>query len=965
MRRFSTRLLSVSLAFVCTSVLISLRADELAWPKVTSETKPWSRWWWLGSMVTEDGLKSEMEKYAAAGLGGLEITPIYGVRGKEDQFIQYLSPTWVDRFEFTLVQAKRLGLGIDMATGTGWPFGGPWVTPEDTCKYLAHKTFTVKAGEKLIEPVKMVEEFRVAPRSVTLSQLKEPFGDTPNLQQLAIDNLKMPRPLKPNLLMAFSDTGKEPLNLTDKVAADGTLDWTAPPESGNWTLYAVFDGLHSRMVKRAAPGGEGHVPDHLSSEAIGHYLAKFDQALAGKSLEGFRSFFSDSYEVDNGTFGEANFTPRFFGEFQKRRGYDLRPLLPVLLAAKGGDQYARILCDYRETVSDLLLDGFTKTWQQWAAAKGKLVRNQAHGSPANLLDLYAAVDIPETEGFGNPGNPDTELTEVVEMMYASSAAHLTGKRLASSETCTWLDDHFLTTLAHAKQRIDATFLGGINHIFYHGTPYSPPDAAWPGYLFYAAVEFCPANSWWDDFAALNKYVERCQSFLQAGQPDNDLLLYVPFHDDWMKPGNGTMPHYAVGGHWPAQELGRQLIKSGYTFDFVSDRLLKDVTFGDSQLEIGGSKYRALVVPECKYIPLETLQSLIALANQGAPIVIQKSLPTDVPGLGNLEDRRGKFKAAISGLQREAKADSSGKFVYWKRSLLIGDDLNAMLAESMVRRESLPEERIAFIRRRNADSTIYFLVNTSTSPVDEQVSLMVYANSLAVFDPMSSRIGRVAMKETKDHRTQFRLHLAAGESCVVMASESELTGPQWVYYRAQGASQPLTGTWDLSFVKGGPEPPSDAQIDKLISWTDLAGEKGRAFSGTAKYTLKFAKPNGNPDAWRLDMGRVAESARVSLNGEVLGTLIALPFSIDIPADKFNGQNTLEISVSNLMANRIADMDRHNVQWKIFYNANIAAHDAANRGPGNVFSAANWKPRESGLLGPVTLTPLEKFDPLKTQ
>ena len=97
----------------------------MAWPKATNETKPWSRWWWLGNIVTEDGLRSEMEKYAAAGLGGLEITPIYGVRGKEDEFIQYLSPKWVDRFEFVLQQGKRLGLGIDMATGTGWPFGGP------------------------------------------------------------------------------------------------------------------------------------------------------------------------------------------------------------------------------------------------------------------------------------------------------------------------------------------------------------------------------------------------------------------------------------------------------------------------------------------------------------------------------------------------------------------------------------------------------------------------------------------------------------------------------------------------------------------------------------------------------------------------------------------------------------------------------------------------------------------------
>ena len=288
-----------------------------------------------------------MEKYAAVGLGGLEITPIYGVRGKEDQFIQYLSPQWVDRFEFVLQEGKKLGLGIDMNNGTGWPFGGPWVTPEDTCKYLAHKTYTVKAGEKLGEPVAMVEKFFVAPRSVTLAQLKEPFGETPNLQQLSIDNLKMPNPLKLNTLMAFSDKGGEAAEF-DRQGGEG---WHAGLDGAGFRhphpgplprgererrgrCMRCFDGLHSRMVKRAAPGGEGHVPDHLSAEAIWHYLAKFDQALAGKNLDGFRSYFSDSYEVDNGTSGEANFTPKFFDEFQKRRGYDLRPLLPVLLEKK-------------------------------------------------------------------------------------------------------------------------------------------------------------------------------------------------------------------------------------------------------------------------------------------------------------------------------------------------------------------------------------------------------------------------------------------------------------------------------------------------------------------------------------------------------------------------------------------------------------------------------------------------------
>ncbi len=941
-------------------------AAELAWPPTTNETKPWSRWWWLGNITTEDGFKTTMEQYATAGLGGLEITPIYGVHGYEDQFIAFLSPKWVDRISFVLQQGKRLKLGIDMNHGTGWPMGGPWVTPDDTCKYLTHKTYKVEAGEKLNEAIAMSDPGYVAfagKKRVPISQLVEPFSANKDLQDMAIDNLRMPGPLKLVGVMAFPEKNGTPLNLTDKVDADGKLNWTAPADSGNWTIYGLFQGLHTRMVKRAAPGDEGHVPDHFSPEAMRHYFGRFDEAFAGRDLSGFRAFFNDSYEVDDGTRGEANFTPKFFEEFKSRRGYDLRDHLPALFAASASDETNRLLCDYRETISDLLLDNFTTQWQNWAAKYGKEIRNQSHGSPANVLDLYAAVDIPETEGFG--GSTD-ELKERVSMMYASSAAHVSGKRLASSETCTWLDDHFLTTLAHAKQRVDQTLLAGINHVIYHGTTYSPPDAPWPGFLFYAAVEFDPVNSWWDDFPALNKYIERCQSFLQAGQPDNDVLLYAPFHDRWMERGNGTMPHFKIGGSFPGQEVGQQLLKAGYTFDFVSDRMLNDVKVVNGKLHAGKINYQAIVLPETKYIPLETMEKLIALANEGATIVVQKSFPKDVPGWADLDARRAKFKAAIESLQKNATDDGGDQFTKTEHGgrMAVGGDLNHLLTSAQVRRESLAGSKISFIRRRDGKSTIYFLVNASGSPLDKDVTLMASDNSeAALFDPLTGRMGCATVGHDNEGNLKLRLRLAPGQSCIIETFAEAPKGPQWQYLEPKGEPQAIAGKWTVSFIKGGPELPAEAKVEQLGSWTKFAGDTGKAFSGTAKYSIMLAKPQTTAPMYRIDLGHVADSCRVSLNGEELGTLIAPPFQIDIPAEKLKDQNTLEVYVSNLMANRIADMDRRGVQWKIFYNTNVAARDSNNRGRDGYFSAANWTPRESGLLGPVTVTPLDRFDPTK--
>ena len=104
--------------------------QPVEWPQVTNETRPWTRWWWEGNIVRPTDLDSIMPLYHEAGLGGLEITPIYGAHGYEARFKDFLSPEWVDVFMYTLDKAKQLDLGIDLANASGWPFGGPWITAE-------------------------------------------------------------------------------------------------------------------------------------------------------------------------------------------------------------------------------------------------------------------------------------------------------------------------------------------------------------------------------------------------------------------------------------------------------------------------------------------------------------------------------------------------------------------------------------------------------------------------------------------------------------------------------------------------------------------------------------------------------------------------------------------------------------------------------------------------------------------
>ena len=190
--------------------------DPLAWPSLTQDSRPWSYWWWLGSAVDKENLTKELTRYRDAGWGGVHIIPIYGAKGWEAKFIAYLSPQWMEMLKHTVTEAQRLGLGVDMTTGTGWCFGGPNVSEHDACAQAVTKTFEVAAGGKLAEKLD---------RDATQA------------------------------LVAFAIDGKC-IELTDKIAADGSVNWTA--EGGAWRVYAISQKPTSK-VKRAAPGGEGYM----------------------------------------------------------------------------------------------------------------------------------------------------------------------------------------------------------------------------------------------------------------------------------------------------------------------------------------------------------------------------------------------------------------------------------------------------------------------------------------------------------------------------------------------------------------------------------------------------------------------------------------------------------------------------------------------------------------------------------
>lgn len=887
---------------------VSARTD---WPPPTAENKPWTRWWWMGSAVDEPNLTYLLEEYSRAGIGGVEICPIYGAKGYEERFVDFLSPEWMRMLAYTTAEAKRLGMGVDLTTGTGWPFGGPQVKEEAASMKVLCERYSASGGQVFEATVPKSSRARLI------------------------------------CLIAAASDGRR-VDLTAQVSA-GKIRWEVP--AGDWTIYELAGRRPVQKVKRAAPGGEGNVVDPYSVSALEEYLSAFDKAFAGFKGSVPRAHFHDSFE-----YFDADWTGDFLEEFRTRRGYDLRDYLEFLFGEDSSETAARVKCDYRQTLSDLHI-AYIERWTQWCHRYGSLSRNQAHGAPAHLIDLYAAADIPETEIFRA-----VDPRQIPMLKMASSAAHLKGQTLSSSESFTWLKEHFLTTLADTKAAADFLFLSGVNHIFFHGIPYSPQDAPWPGWQFYASVNFGPGGGLWEDLPAFTAYLTRCQSILQDGKPDNEILLYWPIFDIWQD-AEGLYLAFRIHNQeqWfydtPFYKAAAGLWSKGYGYDIVSDRFLQKASVEGGRIVLGRNSFSAVLVPSCRVMPTETFQSLLNLAKQGGVILFDSALPSEVPGLKDWQGRQKELKALAESLVFEKETSAGVRACRREKgTILLGEDVEAMLRTAGIVRETCTDAGIQFVRRTHPEGHYYFLINQSEKPLEQWLSLGRPARSAVLMDPLNpERIGRAAVRE-KNGQTQVYLQMAAGQSLILKTySEEQAEGPVWTYSRPGSDAVGLEGSWAVEFLKGGPVLPKSRPVMQLGSWTSWGDEEAERFAGTARYTLEFEKPAVVADDWLLDLGKVCESARVRVNGREVGTVWTPPFVCRIGRFLQKGRNKLEVDVTNLAANRIRDMDRRQVRWKYFYDINLVN---INYKP---FDASEWPLRDSGLLGPVRLIAMKGFSP----
>ncbi len=259
-----------------------------------------------------------------------------------------------------------------------------------------------------------------------------------------------------------------------------------------------------------------------------------------------------------------------------------------------------------------------------------------------------------------------------------------------------------------------------------------------------------------------------------------------------------------------------------------------------------------------------------------------------------------------------------------------------------------EQGLSCIRRSNPEGYHYFVSNLQGRDIDTYVTLGVKAKQVVFYNPMN---GQIDLAKT-DAQGRVRLQLKSGES-IILRTFTDGTPAQLKvhkYLKPKNESAMQLVDWTLSFKESAP-----VKITQTYSmkgspkpWTELGDSVLNATMATGVYKTTFTFPKKQPNtAYILDLGDVRETAHVLVNGTDAGMLFAVPFRLDITDYLVDGENTLEVEVANLPANRIAQLDRDGVEWRKFKEINVVDLNYKN----TLYD--KWDPVPSGLNSPVRI------------
>ena len=847
--------------------------------------RPFVRWWWNNNQVEEGELLRELDVLKAAGIGGVEINPIKGKEKAEQskaKVLTWRSPEWDRVLLATCKAAKQRGMIVDLIAGSGWPFGGKFLKPDQQIQRLSVKTQIVQGGK-----------------------LRLPLGELIGAQPAEIEFVKVwPK--------AISSIG-EVRDVTASVGDDRVLRIELEP--GEHVVSCGFVETGFCEVTFGVPGADGPTMDHMQKEVTRLYLERLRgvEETWGEPLAKYvRAIFCDSIE----TMG-ANWTQGMTESFRQRKGYDISPWLPLVFGKENPeaspemrDQILRARYDWSEHVVAVFLSNFTAEYSAYCHEHGLLSRYQAYGLPNHigLAEGYMIPDIPESnnwlysQGAINPMDP-SEFTwnqkhgYMIWNKYASAAGRMRGKKVISCEAMTNTQKVFHLTLASIKQADDMNFITGITHSVLHGYNYSPPDVPFPGWIRFGAY-FNERNTWWPHFSRWVDYNARLSTFFQETRPVAEVAILGRTADHWSATGLDRGPIHLEPRY--LHRLWEPLSQLGIGSDYLHEAVIQGAETKDGRLKIGPMAYKLLIVADAVSLQPATAAAIRRYAEAGGKVVFSGRSPQRAPGLANAGENDAKVHDAIQGaihagaLVANAPPEDadSGKLREWMNGLL--DRVSFSRTLSILS----PRSALYSLRHHTPDAEAIFLANTHRKEsIKSRVGFALGDSGLWRWNPETGERVRYELPYDADG---FQIELHPLESILLVTGGKRDTVPVAGKTADLPAPFIINTPWTVTFHPAQSGKSFDLSMPSLEDFTTSKDPQVRKFAGTAVYRTTFVA--GHAGFTALHLGRDNDFiSEVELNGQKLGVVWYGAKPLDLRNALREGGNELTIRYTTTLWN----------------------------------------------------------------
>ncbi|MBR5661030.1 MAG: hypothetical protein IKW99_05715 [Bacteroidales bacterium] len=862
------------------------------------ESRPMVLWHWMNGNVTKESIRKDLLWMHDIGLSGFFLfDAAYSTPQVVDTLLPYMSEGWKDAFRYAVALADSLGLEVGIASSPGWSLtGGPWVSEDDAQKKLVWSTTPVRGHYHGALPL---------PSSTVSSEL---FHAVPEQEGIVRGYLKEIR------VLAVKQ-GPDPLvEDISSSYSDGILDWTAP--EGNWTVYRFAYTLIGTTNGPAPPEATGLEVDKLDAGAVrrywDNYLGLYKEALGRNLGPGTISNIDiDSYESGKGTW-----TLRMEEEFEKRRGYSMALWLPALAGERIGadEERERFLFDWRQTLGELLAENHYDLATEIFHSHGIKRYSESHEERRSFtgdgMMVKRTADVPQGAFWVRfrAGVYATMPHMEADLRESSSVAHIYGQNICAAESFTtngrpgkW--DGWWAYQCHPgklKPVADAAMAEGLNRFVIHTSVHQPSEEFKPGLgLGPYGQWFNRYDTWASEARPWIDYISRSCFMLSQGRFVADIAYLY---------GEDTNLTLRFGQERPG-------IPAGWNYDFVNgDALVNALEIKDGSIvSESGASYRMLVVDSQIDRMSDALASRVeAIREAGIPVC---------------DLREG------------------GEMI----SVLDNEGISADVS-------NVPDS-VAFVHRKLSGGEIYWIANICSRPRNMTLGLRDYmpdGTERIVLEPKVWRADRGTIEDISYRVEEGRLFVDLNlerDDAVFVVLQGKAKHKSFVASVETPVTEELlpSSNWAVHFVPAiNPEEAVDYNFESLCAWNESQNPFIRFFSGTATYRTSFRwSPDNSATETVLDLGQVFNMAYVHVNGKDLGLLWKEPYKIDISETLVEGDNILEIKVTNSWGNRLIG------------DSALPKEERATKTSWEFYSPDDPLPT-SGLLGPVKILRVTQKD-----